>query len=93
MVILDEFREIRPKSAVVLDNIDALRELILQSRHEAYLGISSTRIHSILHGHLAVKKKYSRWIPHNLKIAQKKLASIAAKKCKKISLRCFERRV
>ena len=74
----DEFREGRPKSVVVPENIDAVRELVLQDRHvtyreiEGYLGISSTRIHSILHEHLAVKKICSRWIPHNLTIAQKK---------------------
>lgn len=74
----DELREGRPKSVVIPENIDAVRELIMQDRHvtyreiEACLGISSTRIHSILHEHLAVKKICSRWIPHNLTIAQKK---------------------
>ena len=74
----DEDREGRPKTAVVPENIDAVRELIMQDRHvtyreiEASLGISSTSIHSILHGHLAVKKVCSRWIPHNLTVAQKK---------------------
>ena len=68
----------RPKTVVVPENIDAVRELIMQDRHvtyreiEASLGISSTSIHSILHGHLAVKKVCSRWIPHNLTVAQKK---------------------
>ena len=74
----DEGREGRPKTVVVPENIDAVRELIMQDRHvtyreiEASLGISSTSIHSILHGHLAVKKVCSRWIPHNLTVAQKK---------------------
>lgn len=39
---------------------------------EASLGISSTSVHSILHEHLVIKKICSRWIPHNLTIAQKK---------------------
>ena len=39
---------------------------------EPSLGISSTSIHSILHEQLAAKEIYSRWIPHNLTIAQKK---------------------
>ena len=39
---------------------------------EITLGISGTSIHSILHEHLTVKKICSRWIPHNLSIAQKK---------------------
>ncbi|XP_025158379.1 histone-lysine N-methyltransferase SETMAR-like [Harpegnathos saltator] len=74
----DEFREGCPKSVVVPENIDAVRELILQDRHvtyreiEASLGISGTSIHSILHEHLAVKKICSRWISHNLTIVQKK---------------------
>ena len=38
----------------------------------ASLGISPTSIHSILQ-HVAVKTIYSRWIPHNLRIAQKKV--------------------
>lgn len=74
----DEFREGRPKSAVLPQTIDAVRNLIMQDRHvtyleiEASLSISSTSIHSILHEHLAVKKICSRWIPHKLTIDQKK---------------------
>jgi len=73
----DEFREGRPKSAVTPENIDAVRELIIQDRHVTYreiqasLNISMTPINKILHDHLAVKKICSRWIPHNLTIAQK----------------------
>ncbi|XP_055316153.1 histone-lysine N-methyltransferase SETMAR-like [Sitodiplosis mosellana] len=74
----DEHREGRPKSAVVPENIDAVRELIMLDRHvtyreiEASLGISMKSIGRILHDHLAVKKICSRWIPHNLTNAQKK---------------------
>ncbi|XP_033254026.1 histone-lysine N-methyltransferase SETMAR-like [Drosophila miranda] len=74
--VADEFREGRPN--VVSQNIDGVRELIVQDRHvtyreiEASLHISSTSIHSILHEHLVVKKVCSRWIPHNLSLAQKK---------------------
>ena len=35
------------------------------------MGISMTTIHKILHEHLGVRKICSRWIPHNLTIAQK----------------------
>ena len=51
----DEVREVPPKTAVVPENIDAVRELLMQDRHvtyrqiEAFLDISSTSIHSILH--------------------------------------------
>ena len=54
-----------------------MRQLILQGRHVTYreiettLGISGTSIHSILHKYLTLKKICSRWIPHNLTIAQK----------------------
>ena len=74
----DEFREDRPKSVVVPETIDAVRQLILQGRHVTYreietaLGISGNSIHSILHEHLTVKKICSHSIPLNLSIAQKK---------------------
>ena len=61
------------------ENIDAVRELILQDSHVTYrevessLGISSTSIHSILHEHLAVKK--------NLTNAQKE---VCVNWCKKM---------
>ena len=61
------------------ENIDAVHELIMQDRHETYreielsLGIYSTSILSILHEHLAVKMNCSRWMPHNLTNAQKKV--------------------
>ena len=51
----DEFVEGRPKSVVVPETIDSVRQLTLQDRHvtyseiEAILGISGTSIHSILH--------------------------------------------
>ena len=61
------------------ENIDVVRELIMQDHHvtyreiEASLGISSTSIHSILHEHLAAKKICSRRILHNLTFAQKQV--------------------
>ena len=57
-----EVREGPPKTAVVSEKIDALRELMMQDRHvtyreiEASLHISSTSIHSILHKLLTVKR-------------------------------------
>lgn len=74
----DEPREGRPKTAVTPENIDAVRELIMQDRHvtyleiEATLGISATSIHKILHEHLGVRKLCARWIPHLLTDDQKK---------------------
>ena len=51
-----------PKSVVVPETIDTVRQLILQNRHvtshkiETILCISGTSIHSILHEHLTAKK-------------------------------------
>ncbi|GFS82437.1 putative DD34D transposase [Nephila pilipes] len=76
--IQDESRAGRPKSVVVPEKINAVRELIKQDRHvtyleiEASLDISMISINKILHEHLSVKKICSRWIPHNLTNAQKK---------------------
>ncbi|KAG5331326.1 NU1M oxidoreductase, partial [Acromyrmex charruanus] len=75
--LMDEFKESRSKSVVVLENRHAVRELIMQDCHVTYrkietsLSISMTSIHKILHEHLAVKKICSRWIPHKLTITQK----------------------
>ena len=83
----DEVREGPPKIDVVSENIDAVLELIMQDRHVTYreikpsLDISSTNIYSILQEHLAVKKICSRWISHNLTIAQKRFVTIGVKKC------------
>ena len=72
--LTDEPPEGRPKSAAVPENIDAVRELIMQDRHVTYreiqasLGVGLCCIQTILHEHLAVKKICSRWIPHNLTI-------------------------
>ena len=62
----DEFRKGRPKTAIVPENIDAVRELTIQDRHVTYrkinasLGNSLISMHSILHEHLAVQKICSR---------------------------------
>ena len=56
----NEFREGRPKSVVVPEAIDAVRQLILYGRHMTYreiettVGISGTSILSILHEDLTV---------------------------------------
>ena len=85
----DEFRECRPKSVVVPESIDVVRQLILQDRHVTYretattLGIGGTSIHSILHEHLTVKKIF-RVRSHTICQSVKKgLVSIGRKKCSK----------
>ena len=51
---------------------------------ETTLGISGTSIYSILHEHLTVKKICSRWIPHNLSIAQKGSCRLVERNAPKI---------
>ena len=57
----DEIREGPTETAVVPENIDAVRELIMQDRHVTYRelelcwGIFSSSIDSILHEQLAAK--------------------------------------
>ena len=78
-ILFTTFDDNFPKTAVLSENIDGVRALIMQDRLVIYreikasLNISSTSIHSILHKHLAVKTNYSRWIRHNLTNAQKKV--------------------
>jgi hypothetical protein len=82
----------------VPENINAVRKPIMQDHHvtyreiEASLGISITSIHKILHEHLAVKKIYSRWIPHNLTIAQKKARVDWCKEMLKRMQKCIDHR-
>ena len=85
----NEFCEGQPKSVIVLENIDAVSQLMLQDHHVTYreteitLGISGTSIHQILYEHLTVKKFYgvgSHTICQSLK---KRLVSIGLKKCSK----------
>ncbi|CAH1959522.1 unnamed protein product [Acanthoscelides obtectus] len=66
-----------PKTAVTLENVDAVRKLIIQDKHvtyreiEASLNISKTSIKKNLHEELGVRKLVSRWIPHLLTEEQK----------------------
>ena len=73
----DEPREGRPKTAVTQENVDAVRNMIMEDRHVTYreiqasLDISGTSVQKILHEELGVKKLVSRWIPHLLTEEQK----------------------
>ena len=64
--LIDEFSEAPLKMAVVPENNDTVRELIMKDGHMTYrkielsLGISPANIISILREHLAVKNFYSR---------------------------------
>ena len=94
----DEFRKGRPKSVVVPDTFDTVRQLILQDRHMTYrkietaLGISGTSIHSILHDHWTVKKICSRWIDPTQFVNRSKKSRVDWSKgnAPKIRSRCLE---
>ena len=64
--LTDEFRKGRSKSVVGPENINAVQKLITQDSNVTYceikatLGISSTSIYKIFHGHLVVKNICSR---------------------------------
>ncbi|CAH1966871.1 unnamed protein product [Acanthoscelides obtectus] len=55
-----------PKTAVIQENVDAVRKLIIEDRH-----VTKTSIQKILHEELGVRKLVSRWIPHLLTEEQK----------------------
>ena len=89
----DEVRKGRPKTADVSENIDTVREQIMQDRHvtyheiEASLVISSTSIHSILHEPGRKKLLFSL----NHAIAQKRLVSIGEKNCWKNTIAVLQK--
>ena len=79
----DGFREVRPKSVVYPETIDAVCQLVLQDLHVTYreiettLGISETSIHSIFHEHLLdCQKKLLALDPTQFVIRFKKKARI-----------------
>ena len=92
----DEFREVRPKSIVVPETIDAVRQLILQDRHVTYrdidIDISGTSIHSILHKYLTVKKnlftldltQYVNRSKKSIKQNGKSVSTIGSNACKSL---------
>ncbi|CAH1989727.1 unnamed protein product [Acanthoscelides obtectus] len=73
----DDPRVGAPKTAVIQENINAVRKLIIEDRHvtyreiEASLKISKSSIQKNLHEELGVRKLVSRWIPHLLTEEQK----------------------
>ena len=80
----EEFREVLPKSVVVRETIDAVRQMTFQDHHVTYreiettLGISGTSIHSILHEHLTVKKNVGS---HTICQSLKKINQSEWQKC------------
>ena len=88
----NESREMRPKSVVIPNNIDAVSKMIEEDQHasysemEAYLVMSQITTYLILHEYLSAKKVCSRWTPHNLTEAQKEARANWCEEVKKIHI-------
>lgn len=73
----DRHRSGRPATACTTDNIDAVRELVMEDRRISYnrlqaqLGIGRSAIQSILHEHLQMKKIQAKFVPHQLTARQR----------------------
>lgn len=73
----DEEHTGRPPSAVIPDNVSAIRKMLMDDNRCTYqmiqkeLNIGSAAIHKIIHEELHMKKVVSRWVPHNLTEHQK----------------------
>lgn len=69
----DEPRSGRPSTATTKANIQRVDELVDEDRRitiraiEAHTSLSLQTIYSILHDHLDLRKRKSRWVPHLLK--------------------------
>ncbi|GBP27602.1 Putative uncharacterized protein FLJ37770 [Eumeta japonica] len=76
--LTDDLREGRLSTATTEDNISAVRLMIETFKRVIWrqirisLDIGISRVHKILHDHLAVRKLCIRWISHNLTEAQKR---------------------
>lgn len=70
-----------------LEKLDFIRSLILEDRRikvretADIVGISTERVHNILHEKLAMKKLSSRWVPHLLNDDQKRVRMEISQQC------------
>ena len=75
--VLDEDRSGRPKTATNLEDIEAVRKLMMGNRRIkcweiiAKTGLSRERVICILHEHLLLSKCSARWVPRNLSLFDK----------------------
>jgi transposase len=88
--IEDAPRSGRPKTAVVPKIIDKVHDMVLADRRvkvrelaEA-VGISTERVHFILHHELHMKKICARWVPRLLTPEQKRIRMTTSAECLKI---------
>ncbi|XP_061705471.1 histone-lysine N-methyltransferase SETMAR-like [Cydia pomonella] len=73
----DEAKTGRPPTAVTQENVQAVEKNVRANRRITYaelereLGIGSAALQTIIHYHLALHKRCSRWVPHKLTDLQK----------------------
>ncbi|GFW61025.1 transposable element Tc3 transposase [Trichonephila clavipes] len=73
----DEERTGKPWSAVIPDNVSAIRKMLMDENHRSYqmtlkeLNIGSAAIHKIIHEELNIKRVLCRCVQHNLTEQQK----------------------
>lgn len=74
----DDPRSGRPSTAVTEENIAAVRALVDEDPNitiatiSETIGIADGSVHTILHGHLGLRKVTARWVPHHLSEEQKR---------------------
>jgi histone-lysine N-methyltransferase SETMAR len=85
--ILDEERSGRPKTATTDEMVDLVHRTVMEDRRltvkdiaEA-CGISSERVHKILHQDLDMRKLSARWVPRLLTIDQKRVRADMSREC------------
>lgn len=76
--VKDDNRSGRPSTTITKSNIKRVEELVEEDRHislraiEALTSLNIFTIHTILHDHLEMSKRKSRWVPYTLKPENKK---------------------
>jgi len=83
----DEARSGRPVEIITLDIVEKIHGMIMENRRmkvreiaEA-VGISTERVHNILHEKLHVKKLCARWVPRLLTLDQKCMRKDVSMQC------------
>ncbi|GFW61038.1 histone-lysine N-methyltransferase SETMAR [Trichonephila clavipes] len=77
-----EERTGKPWSAVIPDNVSAIRKMLMDENRRSYqmtlkqLNIGSAAIHKIIHEELNIKRVLCRCVPHNLTEQQKVSQSV-----------------
>jgi hypothetical protein len=83
----------RPVEATTLEIVDKIHDMVMDDRRvkvqeiASAVGISSERVHNILHQHLNMRKLSARWVSCPLKVDQKQNRV----RCSKENVQLFQR--